>query len=74
MTEAQGTVAAYDRETGDGAVLRDDGARVQFDRSALERAGLRLLREGQRVRMRLDASGRRALVLTAITLPLPPEG
>ncbi|NHC44667.1 hypothetical protein G9H72_05270 [Motilibacter sp. K478] len=65
-------MAAYDRGSGSGAVLRDDGSRVAFDRTALERAGVRLLREGQRVRMLVDGSGKQVLALTAVTLPLPP--
>jgi 2-phospho-L-lactate/phosphoenolpyruvate guanylyltransferase len=69
--DQQGTVAAYDRESGAGAVLRDDGSRVTFERSAVDAGGLRLLRVGQRVRMRVDAAGTRAVALTAVTLPLP---
>ena len=69
----QGTVAAYDIDSGVGAVLTDAGVRVEFDRAAVEASGLRLVRPGQRVHMSLDAAGGRATALTAVTLPLPSE-
>lgn len=47
----QATVATYDDETRSGSVFLDDGTRLEFDASALEGTGLRLLRPGQRVRL-----------------------
>ena len=67
----QGTVAAYDADSGAGAVLTDAGARVEFDRAAVEASGLRLVRPGQRVHMSLTPDRRSATALTAVTLPLP---
>jgi len=60
----QGTVAHFDPETHCGAVLLDNGARLEFDAAAFEASGLRLLRPGQRVH--LDQDGGR---ITRVTLP-----
>jgi hypothetical protein len=53
----QGTVRNFDLVTHWGDVLLDDGAVVEFAAAAFEPSGLRLLRVGQRVRLRLDAAG-----------------
>jgi len=47
----QATVATYDDETRSGTVFLDDGTRLEFEASALDGTGLRLLRPGQRVRL-----------------------
>jgi len=51
----QATVSRFDSDTGDGAVLLDDGRELSFPGSALDGTGLRLLRPGQRVRVELGA-------------------
>jgi 2-phospho-L-lactate guanylyltransferase len=53
-------------------VLLDDGAVMTFDAAAFDLSGLRLLRIGQRVRLRLDADGRVEFV-TIATFPDPPD-
>lgn len=70
-TEVQGTARVFDPGTRGGTVLLDDGTEVAFDGAAFDAGGLRLLRLGQRVRMRRDDAGR-VVALTLVTLPLPP--
>ena len=60
-------MATFDRETGGGSVLTDDGRRIAFDGAAFAAGGLRLLRPGQRVRMEL--AGDRIVRITIVTLP-----
>lgn len=48
----QGTVATFDPETRSGSVLLDDGLELDFAAPALAGTGLRLLRPGQRVRLK----------------------
>ncbi|NUP50168.1 MAG: hypothetical protein HOW97_23080 [Catenulispora sp.] len=69
-TEVQGTARVFDPATRGGTVLLDDGTEVAFDGAAFDAGGLRLLRIGQRVKMRRDAGGR-IVALTLVTLPLP---
>ncbi|MCW2665270.1 MAG: hypothetical protein JWN57_232, partial [Frankiales bacterium] len=64
----QATVAEWDPDTGDGAVLLDDGTRLPFPGEAVDPALLRL-RFGQRVHLRL--SGGRVTALTLSAFPLP---
>jgi 2-phospho-L-lactate guanylyltransferase len=54
----QGTVSAYDADTHSGRVLLDDGVELAFPASALDGSRLRLLRSGQRVRLRTTGTGR----------------
>lgn len=61
----QGTVATYDAETRSGTLLLDDGREIAFPGAAVDAAGLRLLRPGQRVRIDHDATGR----VVCVTLP-----
>jgi 2-phospho-L-lactate guanylyltransferase len=56
MTHVQATVSAYDPATASGTVLLDDGVELPFAAQALEGSGLRLLRPGQRVRLRTSGS------------------
>lgn len=63
----QGTVRSYDSATRSGAVLLDDGVTLRFDSDAYDVGGLRLLRPGQRVRLRTESSADGTRV-TAITL------
>lgn len=65
----QGTVASFTPETGSGTVVLDDGTELAFDGAAFAKSGLRLLRFGQRVTMRVVDG--RIVALTHIALPLP---
>jgi 2-phospho-L-lactate guanylyltransferase len=60
----QGTVATYDAGTRSGTLLLDDGTEMAFPAAAFEASGLRLLRQGQRVRVEVE-SGR----IVRVTLP-----
>jgi 2-phospho-L-lactate/phosphoenolpyruvate guanylyltransferase len=74
----QATVADF-LPDGSGSVLLDDGTRLEFAPAAFAASGLRLLRSGQRVKLRTEGSGaeRRVTALTIATLPWeesPPGG
>jgi 2-phospho-L-lactate/phosphoenolpyruvate guanylyltransferase len=56
-TSVQGTVSEFDDDTGAGAVLLDDGARMEFPAPAFAASGLRLLRLGQRIRLERAEDG-----------------
>ncbi len=64
----QGTVAWYDPDSRDGAVLLDDGTEVAFGAAAFDASGLRHLRLGQRLRLETDAAG----AIVRVTLPTLP--
>ena len=66
----QGTVRSFDPRTRTGDVLLDDGRVLTFPSRAFDASGLRLLRLGQRVRLRLGADGA-VEFLTIATLPDP---
>lgn len=68
----QATVRTFDPATRSGDVLCDDGAVLGFDAEAFDASGLRLLRLGQRVRLRLDDRGTVTFV-TIATLPDPAD-
>jgi cold shock CspA family protein len=65
----QGTVYSFETDSREGVVLLDDGSPVPFDTAAFDAGGLRFLRPGQRVRMRMD--GDRVVLVTLYTLPDP---
>jgi 2-phospho-L-lactate guanylyltransferase len=67
----QATSYTYDPETRGGSVLLDDGTPLPFDAAAFDAGGLRLLRPGQRVRIRTEGSGagRRVVFVTLQTFP-----
>ena len=65
----QGTVASFDPATRAGSVVLDAGLLVAYDATAFDAGGLRLVRPGQRVRLRLV--GGRPVLLTLVTLPDP---
>ncbi|MFF7156479.1 hypothetical protein [Streptomyces sp. NPDC008139] len=69
----QATAFTYDPETRGGSVLLDDGTPLPFDAAAFDAGGLRLLRPGQRVRIRTDGSAdtRRVVFITLQTFPDP---
>jgi CspA family cold shock protein len=55
----QGVIKSYDPVTGDGVVVCDtDLADYDLAPDALEGSIFRMLRQGQRVRFELDATGR----------------
>ncbi len=60
-------------DTRSGSVLLDDGTELPFDRAAFEAGGLRLVRPGQRVRIRVSGAGadQQVVFLTLSTFPLP---
>jgi 2-phospho-L-lactate guanylyltransferase len=66
----QATVRSFDPRTRSGEVLLDDGRALAFPARAFDASGLRLLRLGQRVRLRLDDEGAVAF-LTISTLADP---
>jgi cold shock CspA family protein len=65
----QATVASFSPASRTGTVLLDDGTELSFGAAAFDGNGLRLLRPGQRVALRVDAGGVTAVTLA--TLPLP---
>jgi 2-phospho-L-lactate guanylyltransferase len=70
----QATVRIFQAENRCGSVLLDDGTEIPFDRPAFDAGGLRILRFGQRVRIRTEGEGaeRRVVLLTIPTLPQCP--
>lgn len=66
----QATVRSFDERTRSGELLLDDGTPMSFPARAFDASGLRRLRLGQRVRLRLDDSGA-VEFLTIATLPDP---
>ena len=68
MSDLQATVKDYDPGSGAGSLVFDDGTQAGFGAGAL-RPPVRLLRSGQRVRLRL-AQGE-VVALTLVTFPLP---
>lgn len=66
----QATVRSFDPHTRCGEVLLDDGHAMAYPARAFDASGLRLLRVGQRVRLRLDDDGGVAF-LTIATMPDP---
>ncbi len=71
----QATAFTFDPTTRSGSVLLDDGTPLPFDAPAFDAGGLRLLRPGQRLRIRTTGEGpaRRVTFLTLPTFP-DPEG
>ncbi len=53
----QGTVKAFDPQTGAGALLLDTQEELAFDAEVFARAELQELRLGQRVRVAVDGDG-----------------
>ena len=65
MSEVPATARDHDERARSGTVLLDDGTLLAYDGAAFDAGGLRLLRPGQRVRVRRDEDG----TITALTLP-----
>jgi cold shock CspA family protein len=68
MAVEQATVATFSRESHAGSVLLDNGDELPFDGDAFADSGLRFLRPGQRVTIRMI--GGRLDALTLSTFPL----
>jgi hypothetical protein len=64
-------VRTFDPATRAGTVLLDDGLEVPYDGAAFDAGGLRLLRVGQRVRLRFAGEPRAITFLTVATLADP---
>ncbi|NMH97466.1 hypothetical protein [Pseudonocardia acidicola] len=64
----QATVASFSPESRIGTVLLDDGAELPFGAPAFDASGLRLLRSGQRVAIRVRDGV--VVALNLATLPL----
>ena len=68
------TAHEHDVTSRAGSVLLDDGRVLRYDAAAFDAGGLRLLRAGQRVRVRLDGPltepGTRAVAVTLATVEL----
>lgn len=60
----QATLSRYDATTASGAVLTDAGVELPFGPEALADTQVRLLRPGQRVRLRTTGSGATLTVTT----------
>jgi 2-phospho-L-lactate guanylyltransferase len=73
LAGVQATVRTYDRVTHRGSVLLDNGVELPFDAAAFAVSGLRVLRLGQRVRIRVAGEGlqQRVSKLTLSTFPMP---
>jgi 2-phospho-L-lactate guanylyltransferase len=63
----QGTVARFDPASGAASVLLDNGTAVDVPPLAFAASGLRLLRLGQRVRLKTDAE-RRVVGVALVTM------
>jgi cold shock CspA family protein len=68
----QATVREFDPASGSGTVFLDDGSVCPFGAEVFAASGLRLLRRGQRVAIRLGPAGA-VTALALATLPLPEE-
>ena len=64
---------SFDSVTRAGTVLLDDGVELPYDAAAFDAGRLRLLRVGQRVRLRVEgeAQAMRVTFLTVATLADP---
>jgi len=68
----QATVRDFDPASGAGSVFLDHGTVCGFGPEVFAGSGLRLLRRGQRVAVRLGPTGE-ITALALATFPLPPE-
>ena len=80
LTAVQATVRSFAPATRSGTVVLDDGIELPFDAAAFDAGGVRLLRVGQRVRLRVQpsppdthgvAAAPRIVYVTIATLPDP---
>ena len=68
----QATVRGFDPSDGSGSVFLDDGSVAEFAAGVFAASGLRLLRRGQRVAVRLGPTGA-ITALALATFPLPAD-
>ena len=68
----QGTVRGFDPADRSGSVFLDDGTVCEFGPQVFAASGLRLLRRGQRVAVRLGPTGA-ITALALATFPLPAD-
>ncbi|MDF2707713.1 MAG: hypothetical protein K0R62_3365 [Nonomuraea muscovyensis] len=71
LVSVQATVRSFDETTRSGTVFLDDGTVLAFGAPAFDAGPLRLLRQGQRVR--LVTSGGEITYITLSTFAVPPE-
>lgn len=64
----QATVSRFSSTSRAGAVLRDDGVELPFGAAAFDGSGLRLLRPGQRVAIRVHGEEVVAMALPTTDL------
>jgi hypothetical protein len=73
MNDLAATVRGHDVATRSGTLLLDDGGLVRYAAAAFDAGGLRLLRSGQRVRVRVrvepDGVTVAAVTLSSFDLP-----
>src|SRR3954447_20162417 len=72
VNAVQATVAAWSATTRGGSVLLDDGRSLDFDHAVFDASGLRLLRFGQRVRIKTRNTPDGKTVVTALTIATLP--
>jgi hypothetical protein len=73
VSDRAATVRDHDAGARTGSVLLDDGTLLRYGAAAFDAGGLRLLRSGQRVRVRLDdAEPPTVTAITLVTFDLPP--
>jgi len=65
----QATVATFSADSHEGTVLLDDGSELPFGPAAFDASGLRLLRPGQRVSLRVDGQDVTAVAIGALPAP-----
>ena len=68
LSGVQASSHRFDAETHTGSVIADDGVVYPFDAAAFDASGLRKLRVGQRLTVRLDPAGRRVVALALGTI------
>jgi hypothetical protein len=68
----QATIRSFSTLTRSGSVFLDDGTVLGFSAEVFGASGLRMLRPGQRVRIRCGPDGA-ITALTLATFPLPRE-
>lgn len=64
---------SFDEQTRAGSVVFDDGTELPFDAAAVAAGGVRFLRQGQRVRVRVagERGAGHVVFVTILTLPDP---
>ena len=71
MSDLTATVRSHDVATRSGTLILDDGGLVNYAAAAFDAGGLRLLRSGQRVRVRVEPDGVTVAAVTLSSFDLP---